>query len=338
MKNPLAVTGFDIILDKAKNDQPNYRFGIFNGKLYTWTGDSVYSSKPNVLQQNVWTHVAMTAVNTKIKFYVDGLFDSEFDQNRGSTNEGSLTIGCGNEGNNHYYQGSLDNVRLYSKELTEAEVSADMTTAQVAIQTSTNLVAAREFRDGDISGLESEVVKDVTHTYAGKFFSPSWNTCDNAVLCDANEGAFHDISDNTCKCDAGFYGDGETCTACTEGYHCLAESTRAAGVACRAGYYCAGGTAPEVECTCEEGFYCPAVWTPIDDANPTVRRDSVDPAEAGRPCPPNMYCAGNTSQPVPLPLVCDLAQSCGPLLEANGTCAVKQSTFFKYNDPAAHVA
>eukprot|EP00961_Rhodomonas_salina_P069529 933662-Rhodomonas_salina.1 len=51
-----------------------------------------------------------------------------------------------------------------------------------------------------------------------------------------------------------------------------------------------------------------------------------------------MFCAGNTTQPVALPLVCDLAQSCGPLLEANATCAVKQSTFYKYNDPAADVA
>eukprot|EP00961_Rhodomonas_salina_P247269 3340837-Rhodomonas_salina.1 len=109
---------------------------------------------------------------------------------------------------------------------------------------------------------------------------------------------------------------------------------------CEAGFYCPGGLADGTSCTAPQGFYCPKGWTPIADAdaNPTTRRDSVDPAEAGRPCPPNMFCAGNTTQPVALPLLCDLAQSCGPLLEANDTCAVKQSTFYKYNDPAADVA
>eukprot|EP00961_Rhodomonas_salina_P166774 2247562-Rhodomonas_salina.1 len=93
------------------------------------------------------------------------------------------------------------------------------------------------------------------------------------------------------------------------------------------GFYCSGSEDSKTACTVPEGFYCPALWKPIFDGQFAARRDSVDPAEEGRPCPPNMYCAGNTSQPVALPLVCDLAQSCGPPLEANATCAVKQSTF-----------
>eukprot|EP00961_Rhodomonas_salina_P136369 1834659-Rhodomonas_salina.1 len=143
-------------------------------------------------------------------------------------------------------------------------------------------------------------------------------------------------------CGAGFLctdGVPQPCNAaegffCPEGYvpegNRRSDSGALGGIPCPAGYYCAGNTANKIPCEAAEGFYCPGQFQP---GTPTLEEGL-----AGRPCPPGAFCEGKKAQPVEVPPLCDLVQACGNRIAANETCGVAQSTFFKYNDPAADVA
>jgi chitodextrinase len=80
------------------------------------------------LALNTWTHLAATYSNAALQLYVNGvLVASRALTGPLLTSPGALRIG-GNSQWGEFFQGSIDEVRIYNRALTQAEIQADMVT------------------------------------------------------------------------------------------------------------------------------------------------------------------------------------------------------------------
>ena len=83
---------------------------------------------PSVLPLNTWTHLATTYDGAALRLYVNGeLVASQAQTGTITTSDGALRFG-GNASWGEYYQGYLDEVRVYNRALSQAEIQTDMNT------------------------------------------------------------------------------------------------------------------------------------------------------------------------------------------------------------------
>ncbi|GAA4427550.1 hypothetical protein GCM10023148_31290 [Actinokineospora soli] len=83
---------------------------------------------PSALPQSAWSHVALTYDGSALRLYVEGaLVSTAAVSGPMVTSTGALRIG-GNAVWGEYFAGVLDDVRIYNRTLTAAEIGADRTT------------------------------------------------------------------------------------------------------------------------------------------------------------------------------------------------------------------
>src|SRR3989441_20994 len=83
---------------------------------------------PSALPINTWTHLALTYDSAMIRFYVNGaLVASAPETTPITTSTNPLFIG-GDQTQGQFFNGLIDEVRVYNRALTLAEIQADMTT------------------------------------------------------------------------------------------------------------------------------------------------------------------------------------------------------------------
>ncbi|QQR77554.1 MAG: fibronectin type III domain-containing protein [Candidatus Moraniibacteriota bacterium] len=81
------------------------------------------------LQTNVWTHVAAVYDGSTMTLYKDGLeVGSQAKTGTIDQNTANISIGANPEGSNSF-DGTIDDVRIYNKALTQSEIQTDMNTA-----------------------------------------------------------------------------------------------------------------------------------------------------------------------------------------------------------------
>ncbi|HEV7453908.1 MAG TPA: Ig-like domain-containing protein, partial [Candidatus Saccharimonadales bacterium] len=98
--------------------------GLLNGTLTSWDNKSV--SNP---ANGAWHHVAVTWDGNNKKIYVDGVLELTYAWNRAlQTNTQNLTLGGNAQSMVSEYGGQLDDVRIYSRALTAAEITTDKNT------------------------------------------------------------------------------------------------------------------------------------------------------------------------------------------------------------------
>ncbi len=92
----------------------------------TLGGATVFVSGPTASPINAWTHVALTYNGTTLRLYVNGVLAAS-QARTGSIQASSnpLWIG-GNSPYGEYFQGLIDEIRIYNRALTQAEIQADM--------------------------------------------------------------------------------------------------------------------------------------------------------------------------------------------------------------------
>ena len=74
------------------------------------------SSATNSLELNRWIHVAITRdANDLLTFYVDGELSGDPNQDGGSRESDNLTVEIGRLGSFSYYQGQMDDIRVYKE-------------------------------------------------------------------------------------------------------------------------------------------------------------------------------------------------------------------------------
>jgi hypothetical protein len=85
------------------------------------------------LQLNAWTHLAMTYDGASVKLYVNGQFDSSYAQSGPiETTSNWLAIGCkptgpwGGPGTYAYFNGMIDEIKIYNRALSQQEIQTDM--------------------------------------------------------------------------------------------------------------------------------------------------------------------------------------------------------------------
>jgi hypothetical protein len=78
---------------------------------------------------NLWTHLAATYDGTTLRLYVNGvLVNSRSASGPLIVSTGTLRIG-GNSAWGEFFQGRIDEVRVYNRALTPAEIQADLAAA-----------------------------------------------------------------------------------------------------------------------------------------------------------------------------------------------------------------
>jgi glucose/arabinose dehydrogenase len=96
------------------------------GAITGGSGGQAYGT--SALQTGVWTHVAVTYDGTALRFFVNGGQVSSVAKSGAiQTSTDSLTIGS-DPIYGQYFQGSIDEVRVYNTALTAAQIQIDMTT------------------------------------------------------------------------------------------------------------------------------------------------------------------------------------------------------------------
>jgi hypothetical protein len=126
--NPTATNGWRTAVIKERAGDLAYALyasGENTPSLYLQTG---FARATPALAVNAWTHVAATYDGTTIRLYVNGVQRATANQASGLVaSAGALRLG-GNGIWGEWFAGQLDDVRIYDKSLTAAQIQADMAT------------------------------------------------------------------------------------------------------------------------------------------------------------------------------------------------------------------
>lgn len=172
------------VLSKAGSSGPDFGYLLY---ARSWFGmpraevedeedlESVEGAE--ALSLNEWAHLAVSSDGSHMRLYVDGeMVDTSSSMPPGAT-EGPLRIG-GNEQWSEYFDGKIDEVRLYDEALTEEEIEDDMAEAiNPPPPPSQTPVAAYSFDEGtgkilhDDTGNGNDGEIDGGEWVAGKFGS-----------------------------------------------------------------------------------------------------------------------------------------------------------------------
>ncbi|WP_433511797.1 LamG-like jellyroll fold domain-containing protein [Nonomuraea sp. CA-143628] len=135
--NPITVTGTpwkSVVTKELNADGASYALYAANGDAVPsgWVQTApVVSSTANgtsPLPVNSWSHLALTYDGTTLRLFVNGQQVNQTALNAGLYDDGSpLRIG-GNTVWREYFSGLIDEVRIYNRAQTTAEIQTDMTT------------------------------------------------------------------------------------------------------------------------------------------------------------------------------------------------------------------
>jgi hypothetical protein len=114
--------GSDLSYALYASDNGNHAAG------FLYAGGSRNATSPSTLPLNTWTHLAATYDRTTLRLYVNGTqVATRASTSAISSSTGALRLG-GNGVWGEFLEGRLDEVRVYSRALSAAEVASDMTT------------------------------------------------------------------------------------------------------------------------------------------------------------------------------------------------------------------
>jgi Concanavalin A-like lectin/glucanases superfamily/Putative amidase domain len=157
----------------------NYGLGIGMtqaGRVEGWAEwENIHS--PEQLEEDAWTHLALTYDGNDLRLLVDGrtVSEGEFDMEE-LEGEGPLWIGCdGPQFGSAQFEGKIDEVRLYDRALGEGEIQEDEATPLSSPRPPSAPVAAFSFNEGagtvahDATGDGNEGAVEGAHWTSGKF-------------------------------------------------------------------------------------------------------------------------------------------------------------------------
>ena len=119
----------------------SYGIGVFNDgasfNMFLGSGNARPTlSQPHEMDANTWHHVVGTYDGSTMKVYVDGALAAEQDQNFDflGTNDQDLRIGCSKDRPQYTFEnGSIDDVALWRRALSEDEINEIMTEGFLAV-------------------------------------------------------------------------------------------------------------------------------------------------------------------------------------------------------------
>jgi hypothetical protein len=125
---PAKVDGWRTALIKERSGDLAYALYSSGQNAPSFYGTSGSATAPSAPALNAWTHLAATYDATTIRLYVNGAqVASAARTNALVASAGALRLG-GNNIWGEWFAGALDDVRVYDKTLTPAQIAADMST------------------------------------------------------------------------------------------------------------------------------------------------------------------------------------------------------------------
>jgi len=157
--NPSTFTGRGYILEKYIGSIGGYDLGFqdeFNADYISFrigSGASNSQINSSTIPLNVWTHIAAVYDGVTIKIYLNGTLNVSGNAITSFTNSGTnMIIGANNTGSGigDYFDGSMDEVRLWSAARTEDEIRENMCRKLTGAQP--NLVGYWAFNKLQVTG------------------------------------------------------------------------------------------------------------------------------------------------------------------------------------------
>jgi hypothetical protein len=144
--NPSALgTPWRTVILKEQPGEMTYALyantGAGRPATYVYLGAEVNSTSATALATNTWSHLAATYDGTTLKVYINGVeVSSQAVSGTMLPSTGALRIG-GNSVWGEYFSGLIDEVRIYDRASTPAEIQADMNLAVGAADTTAPTVS-----------------------------------------------------------------------------------------------------------------------------------------------------------------------------------------------------
>ncbi len=158
--DPASTHEFENIIEKENSGEPGYSYLLtdhhdqLGAYLQEEPAYSLFSPHEEI-EPHTWNHVALTYDGSRVHLYLDGQQVSSEPAPSFVSTDGALRIGGGEALGGNTFDGKIDEVRIYSRSLDEAEVQAD---AEAPIQTPrSGPIGAYAFDEG-----EGGTVADVT--------------------------------------------------------------------------------------------------------------------------------------------------------------------------------
>jgi beta-lactam-binding protein with PASTA domain len=152
--NPSNMSGWETVLMKERGTAGE---GLLSYALYAHDGAPLSSGTPRpagyvrvtptlttsdravrggtTLPLDTWTHIAVTynAATSQMIFYLNGVAQTPITAGAGTIAEtnGALRIGGNNSSTGEFFQGLIDEVRVYNRALSQTEIQTDMNAAIV---------------------------------------------------------------------------------------------------------------------------------------------------------------------------------------------------------------
>lgn len=142
--NPSAATGYLNVISGTAN----HALWVVNGQLCAGhNGNWFYVVDAATIPANAWTHVALTydAATSTMKLYKNGVLVIANNAVPAITTDNSLQIGAYNS-NVALFNGSIDEVKIWNRALTDAEIAADKSVRLTGSES--GLVAYYDFNSG----------------------------------------------------------------------------------------------------------------------------------------------------------------------------------------------
>jgi len=119
---PTSATGDHIIVAKFQNTNDGYQFWLTpTRKLRAAINSGTSYTSSISLSLNYWTHVAVTYSDTEIRFYIGTVFDSTHPAT-GPLNGNTEPLMIGQRTGAYWFQGGIDQVRIYNRALSQPEI------------------------------------------------------------------------------------------------------------------------------------------------------------------------------------------------------------------------
>jgi hypothetical protein len=123
-----AYGGFEYSIDNHFRNKQNFNFDNWNvdGTKTVYGIDPLNASAPIVL--NTWQHIVFVANGSQLKVFCNGVLQDNFDVKNNeifaNTDKHFVIGNGGGYGKNYYFQGAIDDVKMYNRVLNNEEINA----------------------------------------------------------------------------------------------------------------------------------------------------------------------------------------------------------------------
>lgn len=175
-------TGWHTLISRQFGTGVQDSWGLFTRgtNLEFYTNSTTFIAAP--VTTGTWTHVAGVLDGTAVRLYVNGALVAS-----GTTtvpipnDDNEVVIGASSNGNpliSEFFNGTLDEIRVYNRALSQAEIQTDMNTPIVA--TSSGSTTTTFVYDGD-GGRVKKIVGATTTRYVNQLYECESNNCSRYI-------------------------------------------------------------------------------------------------------------------------------------------------------------